>query len=272
MTAPASVDRPFDRTDGYTRWRPFLGGAGTKRAGIYYCVRGLSIDDYANLSQRLEMPAGLLPSVFQVLGSVTLDDLVDGVRPDILGELFVLDQVYTQGAVRLASTMLLHHAWLADPATYQGFAERAATDHTEHPRLLDLLIASVSDESPVESAELAVAVIPLLKRSDHPVLDWIFERLDSIRVHVSHERIDQLLTTARFRFANLVFNEGNMQMAYDLFTEAVAQCDPSWPQYGDILNNRGIALSNLVNQDRRLRTSAQSLMHPQRRTRFAPAL
>jgi tetratricopeptide (TPR) repeat protein len=176
---------------------------------------------------------------------VTLDDLIDGVKPDIVGELFVLDQLDTPGTTRLATTTLLHHAFHSNPDAYQGFVERAATDHTEHPRLLDLLIASVSDESSAASAELAVAIIPLLKRSDHPALTWIFNQLACVHDHVDPDRIGRLLATARFRFANLVMGEGDMDKAFELLTQALAPCNPAWPQYGNILNNRGITLLQL---------------------------
>lgn len=206
---------------------------------------GLTIEDYADLSRRPPLPANLLPDVFQVLGSVTLDDLVDGMRPDIIGELFVLDQLDTYGTTRLATTTLLRHAFHSNLDAYQGFVERAAADHTEHPRLLDLLIASVSDESPAVSAELAVAVIPLLKRSGHPAITWIFDQLACVRDRIGPDRIGQLLATARFRFANLVFGEGDMHKAFELLTQALAQCNPTWPQYGNILNNRGATLVEL---------------------------
>ena len=206
---------------------------------------GLAVDEFAGLPQWPELPAGMLPSVYQVFGSIPLNDLLDGVRPDILGELFVLDQLDGQSTTRLVAFELLRLAWLTNPGAYQGFVERAAADHTEHPRLLDLLIASATSELTVEGANLAVAVVRLLKRSNHPVLSWIFERFASIPTHASQDGLDELLVSMRFRFANLVINEGNMQKARELYTEALAQCDPAWPVHGEILNNRGIALLKL---------------------------
>ena len=108
-----------------------------------------------------------------MLGTLTLDELVDGVRPDIVGELFVLDRLGGEGTVRLAASHLVKTAWLAHPESYRGFVQRAAADHAEHARLLDLLVGSATDQFLIEGAELAVAVIPLLKRSDHPALAWI---------------------------------------------------------------------------------------------------
>jgi hypothetical protein len=52
-------------------------------------VRGMTVEDYANLSHNSEVLAGLLPEIFQPLGpSLTVDDLIDGLRPDIVGDLY----------------------------------------------------------------------------------------------------------------------------------------------------------------------------------------
>lgn len=209
-------------------------------------VGGLSVEDYAELSHTLDLPTGLLPDVFQSFGpSVALGDLVDGVRPDIVGELFVLDRLDADSTVRLASRLLLRHACFARPVAYQGFVERTVADHMDHPCLLDLLIASVSEESPLTSVRLAVAIMPLLGRSDHPVVAWTFKRLRSVVDDNSSSEAGQLLTMARYRFANLVRMEGDTQTAHDLYTEALDHCDPTWPLYGNILNNRGITLGHL---------------------------
>ena len=57
------------------------------------------------------------------------------------------------------------------------------------------------------------------------------------------------MATARFRFANLVFNEGDAQQANDLFTNLLATCSPDWPVFEGALNNGGITWSDLGNQD-----------------------
>lgn len=231
---------------------------------------GLTVEEYVALSEGPKAPVALLPDVFGVLGSVTLDELLDGVRPDIVGELFVLDQVGASGTAKLASTLLLHCACLANPDAYQGFVERAAADHAEHLQLAALLLASVSDDSPLFSAELGVAIIPLLKRSNHPVVEWVFERLATLPASLGAEVASQLLTTARLLVANLVLSEGDTQRASELFTDALADCDPSWPEYGKLLNNRGAAFVMLGQPESRSRTSLRSSVRsppPMRRAR-----
>ena len=56
---------------------------------------GISAAEYERILQRLQPPSGLLPGVFDDYQQVSLDDLADGVRPDILGELYVLDRLAT---------------------------------------------------------------------------------------------------------------------------------------------------------------------------------
>jgi hypothetical protein len=140
---------------------------------------GLSLDEYAAFSEDADLPPGVLPKAFDVLGSLTLDDLVDGFRPDIVGELFVLDQTGSSGTTQRVTMALLKYASLKHPDAYRSFVERAAADHPDHPSLIDLLAATISDESPLLHLEIGVAIIPMLRRSDHEVISWILERLSS---------------------------------------------------------------------------------------------
>ncbi|NUQ99411.1 MAG: hypothetical protein HOY79_23610 [Streptomyces sp.] len=122
--------------------------------------------------------------------------------------------------------------------------ERAAGDHKEHDRLVDLL--DVGDWSASkECARIAVDTIPLLQRSDHPVLDWIFSRLASVRGDESDEALDELIVTARFRQATLVLHEGDARRANTLYADALAICDTDWPVRSDLLNNRGITWEDI---------------------------
>jgi tetratricopeptide (TPR) repeat protein len=207
---------------------------------------GLTVEDYESLLPPPGPITDLLPGVFQVLApAVTIGDLVDGVRPDIVGELFVLDRFDAETTVVLASGRLLGYAARKRPDAYRGFVERLVADHTDHPRLLDLLKVSGDGESPVSDLELAVPLMQLLGRSDHPVVEWIFERINAeIKTGVV-EATSRLVATARFKFATLVWREHDAQRACDLYTEALADCDPTWPEYGSILNNRGLALGQL---------------------------
>ncbi|KAA0930582.1 tetratricopeptide repeat protein [Streptomyces apricus] len=214
---------------------------------IATALGGLSADDYAQLVRMLTPPAGLLPDVYSDFHLVPLDDLLDGVRPDILGELYVLDQLTAIGAGRIAVMALLKMAWQTNQGAYRAFVERAAGDHREHDCLVDLL--DVSDWSASEAcARMAVDVIPLLQRNDHPVLDWVFSRLASVRQNTTNETMDELTVVAHFRRATLVLHEGDARRANRLYADALAICATDWPVRSDILNNRGVTWMYLGDQ------------------------
>ncbi|GGJ36749.1 tetratricopeptide repeat protein [Streptomyces brasiliensis] len=206
---------------------------------------GLSVESYAHLVQTFEPPPGLLPDVYSDLPLLPLEDLLDGLRPDMLGELYVLDRVGTAGAERHAAMALLKLAWQKDQKAYRAFVERAVGDHREHPGVVDLLDAGDWAEAPATCADMAVTSIPLLQRSDHPVLDWIFSRLQSVQESTSDGTMDELIVNAHFRRANLVLNEGDAHRANDIYSKALALCAANWKVYAGLLNNRGISWYSL---------------------------
>ena len=61
--------------------------------------------------------------------------------------------------------------------------------------------------------------------------------------------VDEVVATARFRFANLVLGEDDPERAKDLYTHVLADCDPAWPVFAGILNNRGITWLELNHAD-----------------------
>jgi tetratricopeptide (TPR) repeat protein len=91
--------------------------------------------------------------------------------------------------------------------------------------------------------------VPLLGRSDHPALEWIFGRLTELRGACGHGDIDRILVTARYRFANLVLQEGDAGRANALYSEILADCDPEWPVHAAILSNRGITWNFVKRED-----------------------
>ncbi|WP_147376260.1 tetratricopeptide repeat protein [Micromonospora radicis] len=210
---------------------------------------GVTADAYAQIMHTPHPPVGLLPDVYSDFHPVSLDDLLNGLRPDILGELYVLDRLATTGVEQLATGALLRLAWRADEEAYRAFVERAAGDHKDHPQLIDLLDAGDWTASPMFCARMAVNIIPLLQRSEHPTLVWIFSRLDSARQSNPMQALEEISATARFRLANLVLNEGSTDRANMLYTDALAACKPGWEVRFSILNNRGITWLKL--NDRR---------------------
>jgi tetratricopeptide (TPR) repeat protein len=210
---------------------------------------GVSVAEYEQIVQRLQPPAGLLPGVFDDYQAVSLDELAEGVRPDILGELYVLDRLAGADAEHHAAVTLLRLGWQASQDAYHAFVERSVGDHREHEHVVELLDVGDWSESPVPCARLAADTVPLLRRSDHPALEWIFARLAGLQKVCEQADIDELVAMARFRFANLVLNEDDASRANTLYTEVFADCDPVWPVYAGILNNRGITWHELQRED-----------------------
>lgn len=210
---------------------------------------GISADSYADLLRTLTPPASLLPDVYSEFHPEPLDDLLDGIRPDILGELYLLDQISVNSAERFVVMALLKLAWQADQDAYRAFVERAAGDHREHSQLVDLLDAGDWTTAPEACARMAVDTIPLLQRSDHPVLAWIFNRLDTARSDVSVEVMDELIVNAHFQHANLVMNEGEAGRANGLYSKVLSTCSANWLVHSKILNNRGITWLYLDDQN-----------------------
>ncbi len=210
---------------------------------------GVSAGDYEQIMRRLQPLQGLLPGVFDDLQAVSFDELADGVRPDILGELYILDRLAGGDIEHHAAMTLLRLGWQTSQDAYHAFVERSAADHREHERLANLLDVGDWRESPVRRAQLAVDTVPLLRRSDHPALEWILSRLMELQQACKLGKVDELVATARFRLANLFVNEGNISQANTLYTNVLEDCDPAWSVYANILNNRGITWDHLDRKD-----------------------
>jgi tetratricopeptide (TPR) repeat protein len=211
---------------------------------------GLSIERYGALldTDDPSPPTGLLPGIYDDVHAVELDNLLTGLVPDILGELSVLDRLAKAGMEGHAARTLRDLAWRWSASAYSAFVERAAADHRDHPRLVDLLDVEHID-AVLEWASLMVGVIPLLRHSDHPAATWILERLEEARSGSGAGTLDEPVATARFAFATLVLHDGDEQRANDLYSDVVATSHPSWNTHTHALNNRGATWQTLGRND-----------------------
>ncbi|MGH3185812.1 MAG: hypothetical protein ACRDPY_15965 [Streptosporangiaceae bacterium] len=201
---------------------------------------GITATEYEQILQRLQPPPGLFPGVFDDYRQVPLEELTDGVLPDILGELHVLDRLAGGDAEHHAAAALLRLGWQARPDAYHAFVERAAADHREHQHLADLLDVADWRDSPVPCAQLAADTVPLLQRSDHPLLEPILTRLTKLQDATGRRDVDEIVAGARFEFAKIVINENHLEQANAHLTEILASCDPTWPVHATVLNGRGV--------------------------------
>lgn len=210
---------------------------------------GIPAAQYEQIMQAHQPPAGLLPGVFDDYQQVPFEELAEGVRPDILGELYVLDRLAAGDAEHHAAAALLRLAWQASQEAFHAFVERAAADHHEHPRLADLLEACDWSQTPAACAQMAADIVPFLRRSDHPALEPILARLIRLQEANRQRDVDEIVAEAQFRFANLVFTEDEPEQANALYTTLLTNCDSEWPVHADILNNRGITWLDLRQND-----------------------
>jgi predicted negative regulator of RcsB-dependent stress response len=201
------------------------------------------------LLKNLQPSIGLVPDLTDDLFGLRFEDILDGVRPDIIGELYVLDRLAVGEVERVIARQLLGLAWHTNAEAYAAFVERVAGDHPEHERLVDLLDVDDWQDSPAAAARLAADTIPPLRRSNHPALEWIFARLAALLEASGQTAIKEVMVIARFRFANLVLGEGDYRKANELYSDALSDSDPSWSVRGAILVNRGITWLHLGNKE-----------------------
>ncbi len=86
-------------------------------------IGGASVATYAGFLETAEPepPVGLLPSLYEQVDEVSLDDLLDGLRPDIFGELAVLDELGRARVHGLAANEVVNLAWRNGPHRLPGF-------------------------------------------------------------------------------------------------------------------------------------------------------
>jgi tetratricopeptide (TPR) repeat protein len=231
-----------------TRLTQGLEGEAVGRAKRLYLsattVEGLTLAQFASLSEDIHHQAGLLPALYELPEAVTAAAL-DGLRPDLLGELFVLDEL---AAGPLAADSV-KHLIAANAATnseaYAAFVERAASDHHNHPQLKALL-----DAFPIDGtwAALAVRIIPLLRSDDHPLLAHILDRLATY-AQTGDPQAQDCYARARFGAANLLLFAGQYELAQQAYTTVLDLTTPDAAVYANLLNNRGITWLSLDRAD-----------------------
>jgi hypothetical protein len=221
------------------------GESGLERARILATmVGGITPSDYVDMTNAA--PNGLLPDIYQCHGPA-LDAALDGVEPDMLGELLVLEQLSPGTTVGVVANELAALAWSRLPNAYTAFVERAIADHPDHPNLAELVNVD-RDASTGEWVTLAVRAVRSLERSDHPMIEWIVGQLDAL-ADLGGVDTAEAVSSVRFRVANLVWREGGNAEANTLYTELLRTGSSSWPIYGEIGNMRGVTWYYLGRSD-----------------------
>jgi hypothetical protein len=244
----AALRRLASRLDAQTAERlvgPLPPGRARNLRTLATALGGVTAAQYERLLDGQRPRAALLPGLYDDYRDASFDELAEGVHPDILGELYVLDRLAGGDAEEHATRALLRLAWEAGQDAYRAFVGRAAADHHEHPRLASLLDAGNWEAAPAACARMAADMIPFLRRSDHPALPSILARLAGLPGAPDEPGLAEIVAEARFAHANLVRAEGSARAANSMYTVLLTDCDPAWPVHAGILNNRGITWLDL---------------------------
>lgn len=202
-------------------------------------VGGVSVEQYVAALENMPVATGLLPAAHQA-SSHALDQLLEGLKPDLLGELMVLDQIGGTDARGLVVRQVVSAAAASFPNAYQAFVERASVDHREHPSLSHLIDAA-QGSGPTGWAVIAAGVIPLLGRSDHPLLEPLLVQLAEMADVSGDEDVREGFLRARWHRGNLLLSERRWSEANSIYTEVLPEVSVGHSLRSDILNNRGIA-------------------------------
>lgn len=207
-------------------------------------VEGLTLAQFASISSGTRDQAGLLPTPYELPETVTAAAL-HGLRPDLLGELFVLDELAAGPFAADAVKRVIAITAASYPGAYAAFVERAAGDHRNHPQLEALL-----DALPIDSdwADLVVRIIPLLRREQHPLLARSLDRLAAY-AKTGDPLARDCYARGSFAAANLLFFGGQYELAQQAYTDVLDLTTPDAAVHSNLLNNRGITWHSLGRAD-----------------------
>jgi tetratricopeptide (TPR) repeat protein len=208
-------------------------------------VDGLTLAQFESLSSEAKSHSGLLPtSPYELPEAVTVAAL-EGLRPDLLGELLVLDELAAGPLAADAVKRLIAVNAAAHAEAYAAFVERSVGDHRNHPQLGALLDALPTDGT---WADLAVRIIPLLRSSHHPLLEPILARLATY-AQTGNPQAQDCYARGRFAAANLLFFAAQYELAQVAYTAVLDLTTPAAAVHSNSLNNRGITWHSLDRTD-----------------------
>ena len=202
------------------------------------------IDPASYLAVKAGEAAPLTLPALSDLPTADIDHVLGGMVPDILGEMWVLDELGSAGAQGSACKAALDLAWKYSPTRYAAFADRAARDHPFHEQLLGLLDVGY-ERDPERWFEMVCSVIPHLRDPRSPRVNHV---LDLLQARPPDDRRERALAEAGFAIANLWHANGARETAHQLYTtliETAPACSEArWQSY----TNRGVVELDLGNR------------------------
>ena len=205
---------------------------------------GIEVQDYPNLEA-----GGVAPFTLPALSDMPTADIdraLGGMVPDILGEMWILDELGTAGVRGTACKAALDVAWGYSPTRYAAFVDRTARDHPFHGQLLALLNVDCDGDSETWF-EMVWSAIPHLRDPRSPRVAHV---LALLRGRPPDDRREGALAKAGFAIANLWLANGARPMAHELYTRLIeaapAESEVRWQSY----TNRGVVEMDLGNRVR----------------------
>ena len=203
---------------------------------------GIEFESYPALQS-----SGVAPFTLPALADLPISDIglvLSGMAPDILGEMWILDELSLVGTRASACKAALALAWKHSPTRYAAFVDRAARDHPFHEQLLSLLEVEC-EGGPEVWFEMVCSVIPHLGDPRSPRVARVLELLHDCP---PDDRRDQAVAEACFAIANLWLAGNGIQTALKLYTMLIetvpASSEVRWQSY----TNRGVVELTLGNR------------------------
>ena len=203
---------------------------------------GIEVGNYPAL-QAGEIPPFTLPALSN-LAPADIDSALGGMVPDILGEMWILDELGAAGVRANASRAALGVVWGYSPPRYAAFFDRAARDHPSHEQLLELLNVDW-EKDPETWFEMACSVLPYLR---DPRSSRVTKVLDLLNARPPSDQRARALSEAESVIADLWQADGALEKAHALYTKVIESAPAGGKAIWNSHTNRGVVELKLGNR------------------------
>jgi tetratricopeptide (TPR) repeat protein len=204
---------------------------------------GISLSELLLLRQTPSQAALLAEPA--TLDSTALDRLLPGLVPDLLGELWLLDETDAPGTRGEVARLMIETAWAHSPQRYAAFVQRTLRDHPTHPAITELFpVDQAVDES--TWFDMHANAIPFFGSPKWPAVGELIRRIETCPENPGR---DEALAMARFGLANLHLNSGDQATAIEGYTALIENAPRDSKVRWQAHTNRGVVAFNTGRTD-----------------------
>jgi hypothetical protein len=208
-------------------------------------IGGISTADYFSLVEKQGATGIQVPDP-EALPPALLGSLIDGIRPDLLGELHVLDGFADSPVSREKMRRVVEVGWRTRSADYAAFVFRCASDHPFHANLPDLLHVDISSDRHREIWFRLVSSIPALLRTPaNPNVKVIAAMVADAASDHPGLHADMAMAAVLYNLGNLFLLHNIFETAIEMYTQGLASSDEAWEIHSACLTNRAAALLDI---------------------------